>query len=70
MSNSSFLKLINSYIDKQDFSKCNSLLKKEIVYIFTNKVRNYNKNYYYSTTVELLEEIREYLPFEECIPYI
>lgn len=70
MSNSSFLKLINNYINKHDFSKCNSLLKKEIVYIYTNKVRAYNKNYYYSTTVELLDEIRNHLSFAECIPYI
>lgn len=65
-----FIKLINSYIEKQDFMKCNSLLKKEIVYIYTNKVRKYNKNYYYSTTVELLEDIKVYLPIEECIPYV
>lgn len=70
MSNNHFLKLINSYMEKHDFMKCNSLLKKEIVYIYTNKVRNYNKDYYYSTTVELLEEIKEHLSFEECIPYV
>lgn len=70
MSNNRFLKLINSYMEKQEFMKCNSLLKKEIVYIYTNKVRKYNKDFYYSTTVELLEDIKEYLPLEECIPYV
>ena len=47
MSNNRFLKLINSYMEKQEFMKCNSLLKKEIVYIYTNKVRKYNKDFYY-----------------------
>ena len=65
-----FLNLINSYIDKRDFNKCNSLLKKEIVYIYTQKIRKYNKRYCYSTTVELLDELKANLSFEECIPYI
>lgn len=65
-----FLNLINSYKNKRDFKKCNSLLKKEIVYIYTQKIRKYNKKYCYSTTVELLDEIKATLPFEECLPYI
>ncbi|MCI8965067.1 MAG: hypothetical protein HFJ43_01725 [Clostridia bacterium] len=65
-----FLNLINSYINKQDFDKCNNLLKKEIVYIYTKKIRKYNKKYSYSTTVELLDELKSHLSFEECIPYI
>ena len=65
-----FLNFINSYIDKRDFNKCNSLLKKEIVYIYTQKIRKYNKRYCYSTTVELLDELKANLSFEECIPYI
>lgn len=70
MKTNSFIDLINSYIDRRDFKKCNELLKKEIVYIYTQKVRMYDKNYCYSTTVELLEVVKNYLLPEDTYLYI
>ena len=69
MENEKVLELINDYMKKNEFIKCNSLLKKVIVYIYTNKVRKFNNDYYYSTPVELLEQVEKYLSYDECIVY-
>ncbi len=65
-----FLSLIDYYKQRQDFVKCNSLIKKEIVYIFTEKIKKINKNYRYSTTTELLDEVQRNLSKNDCIFFI
>lgn len=63
------LKLIDYYIERREFSKCNSYLRKIIISIYTNKIRKYKEEYYYSTPVELLEEVEKYLPNEDIINF-
>lgn len=63
------LKLIDYYIERREFSKSNSYLRKIIISIYTNKIRKYKEDYYYSTPVELLEEVEKYLPNEDIIKF-
>lgn len=60
MKNNSFLNLINDYILKRNFETANTLLRKQIIYTYMQKVQKYNKDYYYSTVTELLEELQKY----------
>lgn len=69
MKNEEILKLIDYYIERREFSKSNSYLRKIIISIYTNKIRKYKEDYYYSTPVELLEEVEKYLPYEDIINF-
>ena len=69
MKNEEILKLIDYYIERREFSKSNSYLRKIIISIYTNKIRKYKEDYYYATPVELLEEVEKYLPYEDIINF-
>lgn len=69
MKNEEILKLIDYYIERREFSRSNSYLRKIIISIYTNKIRKYKEDYYYATPVELLEEVEKYLPYEDIINF-
>ena len=47
MKNNSFLNLINDYILKRNFETANTLLRKQIIYTYMQKVQKYNKDIQY-----------------------
>lgn len=53
--------LLKSYMELNQYREYNEVLKKEITYKFVKKIQDVNKNYLYSTQVELLEATEIYL---------
>lgn len=53
--------LLKSYMELNQYREYNEVLKKEITYKFVKKIQDVNKNYLYSTQVELLEATEMYL---------
>ena len=61
MQANSFLTLINSKLKTNNYMECSALLQKEIIYLYTTKIKNINNDYHYSSTVELFDDVKKYL---------
>ena len=60
MKNEEILKLIDYYIERREFSRSNSYLRKIIIHIYTNKIRKYKEDYYVTAFCELRNDIRHF----------
>ena len=47
--NQKITKLLDEYLNKNQYSEYNDVLRKEIIYTFVKKIQKKNKNYLYST---------------------
>lgn len=59
--NQKITKLLDEYLNKNQYSEYNDVLRKEIIYTFVKKIQKKNKNYLYSTQIELEDDVKNML---------
>lgn len=59
--NQKITKLLDEYLNKNQYSEYNDVLRKEIIYTFVKKIQKKNKNYLYSTQIELEDDVNNML---------
>lgn len=62
-------KLLDEYLNKNQYSEYNDVLRKEIIYTFVKKIQNKNKNYLYSTQIELEDDIKNMLSVKDSMRF-
>lgn len=62
-------KLLDEYLNKNQYSEYNEVLRKEIIYTFVKRIQKKNKNYLYSTQVELEDDIKNMLSVKDSMSF-
>lgn len=63
--NQNFINSLNKKIKEKDYFSSIQMLKKEIIKIYVEKVKQINPNYNYTTLLSLLDNIEKHLNEEE-----
>ena len=53
--------MFSTYFEYKDYDKCIEMLRKEIISFLTNKIKEKNQNYQYTTISSLKEDCFKYL---------
>ena len=67
--NQKITKLLDEYLNKNQHSEYNDVLRKEIIYTFVKKIQKKNKNYLYSTQIELEDDIKNMLSVKDSMRF-
>ena len=67
--NQKITKLLDEYLNKNQYSEYNDVLRKEIIYTFVKKIQKKNKNYLYSTQIELEDDIKNMLSVKDSMRF-